>query len=196
MTKTFLQRLPGALAALALPASPVAGQTLTTAQRPACQPVPRALVRPVAAGRVADAQARLAGRPTAALDDRGAAEWIGVDAPPSGTLADRLLKDATDALLDRRENSIGEHALKWSASEQATLDALLQARREPHPPLRPVLVRAVAGPDAAGVFDAAVCDVGLAVRRLERGEGAAAPAAVIVFLEQPPRAVQAWRETR
>ena len=183
------------VAALALLACwPADAQTLTAAQRAACRVVPRALVRPVAPQRQAQAAAVLQGEPAAALEDAQAADWIGVDAPPGGTLADRLLKDQTDALLDRRDSSIGEHALKWSVSEQATLDALLQAVAQPHAPLRPVLVRAAAGPDAAGGFDAAVCGDGLAVRRLERGEGAAAPVAVIVFVERAPVAVQTWRE--
>lgn len=191
---------PGVAALALLAACPATaaqrweGDPLTAAQRAACQRLPRALVRPVEPRYQAEAMARLQAAPAAALDDAQAAEWIDVDAPPTGALAERLLKDATDAMIERRETSIGEHALKWSPSEQAALDLLRQVSGR-HDLLKPVLVRAVAGSQDEGVFDAAACGAGLAVRWLEPGRKPAAPAAVIVFVEQVPQAVQAWRET-
>ena len=154
-------------------------------------------MRPVGPERRAEAAALLGSAPAVMLGDAQAAEWIDIDAPPSGALSQRLLKDATDAMHDRRDTSIGEHALKWSASEQFALDALLQmAAAAPPGSLRPVLVRAVAGYEATGAFDAAVCGDGLAVRHLSRGPGTPTPelAPVIVFVERPPVQVQAWRE--
>lgn len=175
-------------------AEPFGSQPLTPAQRAACRPLLRALVRPVAAPHQAEALALLRSQSAGPLDDSRAAELIGLDPPPTGALADRLLKDAIDALLDRRDNAVGEHALKWSVSEQSRLDALISASAAPHAALKAVLVRAVAS-SGAGLFDAAVCGDGLAVRRLESEAAAAAsPAAVIVFVERAPAVVQAWRE--
>jgi hypothetical protein len=179
----------------AVAAEPWPGQPLTAAQRSACQPLPRALVRAVELRHRAEATALLQAAPAAMLSDAQAAQWIGVDEPPRGALADRLLKDATDAMLERRETAIGEHALKWSASEQVTLEVLRREVGQAHAPLKPVLVRALAGPEEAGVFDAAACGDGLAVRYTERGDAKPAPVPVIVFVEQPPIQVQAWRET-
>jgi hypothetical protein len=184
----------GVAAVTLIVCGPAGGQPLTPAQRAACRPLPRPLVRAVSPHHRAEAAVLLQGAPSAALSDAQAARWIDVDEPPSGALADRLLQDATDAMLERRETSIGEHALKWSASEQVTLDVLRRTVGQPHAPLRPVLVRAVAGPGETGVFDAAACGDGLAVRYVERGEAKPEPIPVIVFVEQPPAQVQAWRE--
>jgi hypothetical protein len=132
----------------------------------------------------------------AALDDAQAGQWIDVDPPRGGALSDRLLRDAVQALKDRLAESASEHAPKWSPTEQATLEELLQAMRPSRPALRPVLARAVAGVEGTGTFDAAQCGDALAIRRRERGAGASEPQPmpVIVFLERPPTAVQAWRE--
>ena len=197
-----IRRLFHGLAVLALAAAPARaaesweGKPLSAAQRAACRTLPRALVRPVGPGRRAEAAALLGSAPAVMLGDAQAAEWIDIDAPPSGALSQRLLKDATDAMHDRRDTSIGEHALKWSASEQFALDALLQMAAAPPGSLRPVLVRAVAGYEATGAFDAAVCGDGLAIRHLYREAGTPTPelAPVIVFVERPPAQVQAWRE--
>lgn len=193
----------GALLAGALAASAPAGaqdswegRPLSAEQRAACRALPRALVRAVEPRYRRQAAALLQSAPFAALDEARAGAWIGVDAPPDGTLADRLLKDALEALQDRLTESFGEHAPKWNPTEQVTLEELRQATRGPHPALRPVLARAVADAAAGGTFDAAQCGDALAIRRRDRGAaGAGAPVAVIVFLERPPTGgVQAWRE--
>ena len=182
-------------AAPAWAGEPWEGRPLSAVQRAACRTLPRALVRAVEPRYRAQAAALLGSVEAVALDDARAGQWIDVDAPRDGALSDRLLKDALEALQDRFAESAGEHAPKWSPTEQVTLEELRQVTRGPRPVLRPVLARAVAGNETAGTFDAAQCGDALAIRRRERGAGATAPVPVIVFLDQPPTGgVQAWRE--
>jgi hypothetical protein len=184
------------LGAGAARADPWEGQGLSEPDRRACRPVPPDLVRPVTPARRQAAARLLDSAQAVVLDDAQAGAWIGVDAPKGGALADRLLTDAIHALEERRIESWGEHAEKWSLAEQRSLDTLRQVWAEPHAPFQPVLVRAVAGVEATGAFDAAECGGVLAIRHLSRG--ASTPdvmhVPVIVFLEQPPASVHASRE--
>lgn len=194
-----------ALALAALGAVPAAaedswqGRALSAAERAACRTLPRALVRPVEPAHRAEAEALLRTSPAVLLDEGRAAAWIGVDAPAgagTGALPQRLVKDAMAAMEDRYTAAIsGEHAPRWGPTEQWMLGLLVQASST-QPPLRPVLVRAVAGAEQDGTFDAAMCDGALAVRRAAYGASGPdlAHAPVIVFLERAPAAVQAWRE--
>jgi hypothetical protein len=171
------------------------GVALSPAQKDACQTLARALVRPVLPAYRAEATRALGAAPAVRLTEAQAAAWIDVPLSKDGPLADRLLTDAVAVMDVRREESIGEHAPKWTAKEQAMYERTLQARAAPHAGLQPFLVRAVGGAER-GAFDAADCGGALAIRY--GVQGAMAPetthAPVIVFAAQAPSGVQAWRE--
>jgi hypothetical protein len=200
-----MTRWPGGVLALALLAvvgapayadEPWEGHPLTAAQRDACRTLPRALVRAVTPSHRGEAAALLGSERAVVLDDARAGDWIGVPAPQGVVLSDRLLHDALIVTLDRIADSFGEHAPKFSPTEQAMYANLLQVVNAPHPVLKPVLVRAVAGDETTGAFDAADCGGAVAVRHLSGGapEEKPEPVPVIVFLAAPPSGVQAWRE--
>ena len=176
---------------------PWEGRPLSTAQREACRPLPRALVRAVLPSHRRQAEQALGSAPAVVLSDSQAAAWTDTDAPKDGALADRLLADAVILTDERRVASYGEHGPKWSPTEQWMFETLMHAVEAPHRPYRPVLVRAVAGFEPGGTFDAAECDGALAIRHLSHGAEAtqAAHVPVVVFVEQPPVGVKAWRET-
>ena len=175
---------------------PWEGHKLSATQRDACLTLPRTLVRAVGQAHRLEAAALLRTTPAVVLDDVKAGEWIDVPAPKGGVLANRLLQDAFDVTQDRIVETFGEHAPKWSPTEQWMYDNLLRVMQTPHPPLKPVLVRAVAGFEGAGAFDAADCGGALAVRYRSRGASTPdlAPVPVIVFMAGLPADVQAWRE--
>ncbi len=186
--------LMGGLAARA--DEPWEGRPLSAAQREACRPLPRALIRAVLPSYRAQAAKALGSAQAVVLTDAQAAAWTDADAPKVGALSERLLADAVDVTEERRLATYGEHAPKWSPTEQWMYETLTQAVHTPHAPYRPVLVRAVAGVEPGGTFDAADCGGALAVRHLSPGAPApqSTPVPVIVFVERPPTAVQAWRE--
>jgi hypothetical protein len=175
---------------------PWEGHSLTSAQRGACRTLPRALVRAVTSEHRLEAAALLGNEQAVVLDDGRAGDWIGVPAPKGVVLSDRLLHDAVILAQDRISDSFGEHAPKFSPTEQAMYANLLDVVNASHPALRPVLVRAIAGPGGAGVFDAADCAGAVAVRHISTGASASQleHVPVIVFMAELPNVVQAWRE--
>ncbi len=202
-----MQRAWSVAAALALLATararadePWQGRPLSAAERDACRTLPHALVRPVGPAHLAEATALLETAPAVALDDARAAEWIGIATPRAakpGALSEQLMRDAIGALEDRYTAATsGEHAPRWGPTDQWMLGLLVQASSTPHPPLEPVLVRAVEGAETDGSFDAAACGDALAVRRVayDAGRPELIRAPVIVFIARPPATVQAWRE--
>ncbi len=141
-----------------------------------------------------EAVARLTDAPAVELSDGDAARLLGLSVQQNGTAAAAFLSVARRKLEAARQDVYQRRVGSWSRSDQEELDRLTAVADGPRlAAFRPYLLRSLGPemPEDEPWFEVIVCDGRVAVKQTAPGNLERRPdrGAVVVFLEQAPKAV-------